>query len=235
MADVRLAIIGDMHLSDDASFSLLDRVLARIEDDGHDRLVLMGDMTNNGEPELVERIADRLDKHPAPVTVVPGNHDLGNIGEYDRLTRFFGDFVGPGPLARSFDLGDYRCIVLDTNNTIPDPDEWHGFVEAEGMRAFEIELANVGKDRPILLFGHAGLVGKEDELTLEVGNADEVLEKLRGYDLRVAFHGHAHRLRLHWWEGVPFLFIPHMQHTPGYMHCTMRDGEIDIRYQMVAV
>jgi len=235
MPRTRLALLGDMHLKDEASFALFDDVLEAIDAEEPDRLVIMGDMTNDGAPELVEGIAARIDRLSFPTTIVPGNHDLGNVGDYGRLTRFFGDVGSPGPLARSFDIGSCRGIVLDTNNTIPDPDQWHGVVEPDNLRAFELELAEAGRGRPLLLFAHAGLVGKESELTLEVSNAADVLERLRGYDLRTAFHGHAHILRLHRWEGIPFLFVPHLQQVPGYLICSMRDDECDVRYQMVAV
>ena len=235
MSEIRLAMIGDMHLKSEESFALFEVVLERVEEDNPDRLILLGDMTNDGEPEFVERIATTLSRFPVPYTIVPGNHDLGNVGEYDRLTRFFGGFEGDGPLTGSFDLGEYQGIVLDTNNTIPDKDQWHGYVEEPGMRALEAELSRAGTDRPILLFGHAGLAGKPEELTLDVGNADDVLDRLDGCNLRAAFHGHAHILRIHRRGDVPFIFVPHMQHTPGFLSCVIENDVFHMSYHLVAI
>ena len=89
MSDKVLAVIGDVH----ASWTRLERVLARIAEHGADAILLVGDLGEptprfNGRDDFgrrvrylasVERILAMAGALGRPVAWVPGNHDLPDV------------------------------------------------------------------------------------------------------------------------------------------------------------
>lgn len=86
----RFAIISDPHVAlphtiwdtphrfhlVEVSIPALEQILADLETQALDFLLLPGDLTQHGERENHEWLADRLQQLPFPSYVVPGNHDV---------------------------------------------------------------------------------------------------------------------------------------------------------------
>lgn len=198
----RFALITDAHLTVPESAGPLRAAIEILNAELPDFVVFAGDMMDMGTDEQYALFLDCLRALIVPYYVLPGNHDLGNAGQAARYREAF------GPLNSRWEMEGCHCLALDTTNTDPDPNNWHGRVETPALAWLREALAAVPPGAPLLLFTHHGLVGRAEDLSRDVENADAVLGLLRGRRLLAGFCGHAHRLLLNRWEGVPFLATP---------------------------
>jgi len=190
----RFALIADTHILERGSAAILIRALDRLKSMkmALSFVILSGDMVESGQPEQYRLLMQALSGLTMPYHAVVGNHDLGNMGNPSSRRRF-SRFLGP--VSRSFQVRGVACIILDTNNSEGNPENWHGRVEPPAMRWLKKALAGLDARKPMLLFTHHGLFGSREDLECDVENADEVLQLLDGRKLLGAFAGHAHRLR----------------------------------------
>ncbi|MBX2797012.1 MAG: metallophosphoesterase [Myxococcales bacterium] len=72
-------------------------------------LLLLGDLSEDGSPQELQRVAELLQGSPVPVAVTPGNHDV-----YSRAQPVFTEIFGPGSYA--FDVCDTRLVMLDSGS-----------------------------------------------------------------------------------------------------------------------
>jgi len=187
----RFAQIADAHILEPASAGILIHAMDRLESMRRalSFVVFLGDMVESGKPEQYNLLLRALSRLRLPYHTVVGNHDIGNVGDRRRYSRFL------GPANRSFQFRGLACIILDTNNSDGNPENWHGRVEPPAMRWLKKALGGLDVRKPVLLFTHHGLFGSREELECDVENADEVLRLLDGRKILGAFAGHAHRLR----------------------------------------
>lgn len=75
MTTTRLAIIGDVHLDFDA------RDRAYFDASDYDLLLFCGDLSDTFHPRRSLQIAKRLAQLSKPALLIPGNHDIANLGQ----------------------------------------------------------------------------------------------------------------------------------------------------------
>lgn len=232
----RFALIADSHLTEPESATLLNAAIEAIHREPPDFVVFAGDMVDLGTEVQDALLLEALCRLQVPYHILPGNHDLGNVGQATHYCRTF------GPLNSAWTIAGYHCLALDTTNTDPNPDNWHGFVEAPAFLWLQNTLANIPADTPLLLFSHHGLVGRSQDLTCDVGNAAEVLALFEGRRLVAGFAGHAHRLALHWWGEAPFLTAPALSMVrenhgcpPGFLWVDVLPGRVRVRVEVAGL
>ncbi len=238
----RFAQIADTHILDPASAEILVRALDGIRSMGKDPsfVVLSGDMVESGQPEQYRLLMHALSRLTVPYHAVVGNHDLGNMGNPSSRRRF-SRFLGP--VNRCFQVRGVACIILDTNNSQGNPENWHGKVEPPAMRWLKRALAGLDARKPILLFTHHGLFGSREELECDVENADEVLGLLRGRKLFGVFAGHAHRLRALRCRETQFFICPALStrrknkggEPPGMLLVDVHRNGVQASFQIIPV
>lgn len=114
---MRLAHLTDLHL--DGSKEPNERAraaLGRAEQAGIQHLFLTGDLTADGQLKDFEELSALLHRwNPSAVTIVPGNHDLGDHGWTEVLARTglgrFAETSVPGAIA---DRGALLSVALNT-------------------------------------------------------------------------------------------------------------------------
>jgi len=229
----RFAQITDTHLVDDASAAILRAGIRSLNEDPVDFVLFSGDMMDLGSEEQYEVFLSCLHALEMPYNVLPGNHDLANAGEARRYREAF------GPLNSTWQIAGVHCLALDTTNTDPNPDNWHGLVEAPAMGWLRETLSGIHADAPHLLFTHHGLAGRPEDLSRDVANADEVLDLFRGRRLLAGFCGHAHRLMLNRWEGTPFYAAPPLSTSrevvgvpPGFLRVDLLPYAVRVRFEI---
>lgn len=81
-----------------------------------DRVVVLGDLTHDGDPASCQRIAGLLDRLVPPVSIIPGNHD-----DRDALRAAFPDAPvdESGFLQQVIDVPEARLVLLDTLHAAP--------------------------------------------------------------------------------------------------------------------
>src|SRR5262249_15132237 len=73
-----LAQISDTHVRADdggAAAAQLKRALAQAKDYGAQAILLTGDLVNDEKPEEYAVLAEAIEHPPAPLYLMPGNHD----------------------------------------------------------------------------------------------------------------------------------------------------------------
>lgn len=176
-----------------------------------------------------------------PVHYVIGNHDVFGVLAKSGVSpsdpnygkKVFEDRYGPTHY--SFDHKGWHFIVLDSIGIHPDR-TWTGQVGEEQVAWLKADLEKTGKNTPVVVISHVPLVtgsisyvtrqewsSKTNNVgslldTLMVTDADQVIELLLGYNVRLVLQGHTHvneeiifrGLRFvtsgavsgNWWKGI---------------------------------
>lgn len=153
-----------------------------------ERLIVMGDLTNDGDPEAYEALLDALESVPWAVTLMMGNHDDRGVFR----TAFPSHPTdSKGFIQSFFDIEDMRLITLDSL------DEASDILHAG--RLCEERLgwlrAALETDRRCLVFVHhppfdTGFKGM-DGISLQ--DRDAFFQTLADGNVAYIFAGHVHR------------------------------------------
>lgn len=192
---------NDFHYHDDACAPWFTAVFAAMRESAPNAafVLLGGDLADEGQPAQLADFQRLLPQLGLPTYAVPGNHDCtpattpdGPVDWTPYRTLF------PGQTNSAFTHAGWQFIGLDT----ADGDHWHDTTIAPGTIDYlEHTLATVEKSTPLVLFTHFPL---GDHIVLppqQPGaptysfrpiNADELLAKLEGYNLRAILCGHFH-------------------------------------------
>lgn len=164
-----------------------------------DGVLVSGDLVHDGAPESYARVREVLEPLPAPVHVIPGNHD-----DPAALAEAF-----PGPEEAM--VGELRLLLVDTHR--PGTDAGRLDVEALAARL---------DDRPTLIAMHhpplrSGIKAIDD---LGLSDADrDRLEALltRSPQVQRVLCGHVHRVTFETLGGVGIFTAPAtwLQVEPG--------------------
>lgn len=92
---LRFAVIADTHLGEsEKNLERFQRALKIVEEKKLNFLVVIGDLTEAGEPEQYQMARQELDKLKTPYYFIPGNHDTGRESSgngRENYRHFFGD------------------------------------------------------------------------------------------------------------------------------------------------
>jgi 3',5'-cyclic AMP phosphodiesterase CpdA len=189
--------------------SVLSALLADLECEAPDQIVVTGDLTNvAGEEEFpaarawLERIGP-----PASVSIVPGNHDAYVRVPFDRGVGLWSDYLAsdsggacnPGS-TESFPTLRLRgpVAIVGVNSAVPTPlFQAGGRVGEAQMQRLEAMLNGLRRDGlfRLLLIHHppeAGVVSRRRELR----DGPALRDVLARVGAELVLHGHMHRTRL---------------------------------------
>lgn len=212
---MRVVQISDTHVSARGGVPRdnLGRVIDHVNDRlGPDLVVVSGDLVALDPDEAADRTAahEVLGSLRAPVRVIPGNHDVGDVGERPWMglgvtasrVAAFRDVWGADRWAHAVD--GWTVVGINSQvlgSGLPDEDEqwrWLADVAAEGSG-------------PVLLFSHVPPLELEPGLpagtTLGAASRERVLGTL-GDRLRAIGAGHLHTYRQERRHGVEVVWGP---------------------------
>lgn len=217
----RFAVISDLHVAlpetmwdhpgrfhlVEVAIPALEQILDRLEQLSLDFVLLPGDLTQHGEPENHEWLADRLARLPFPVYVIPGNHDFPPRSNYPRITTL-PEFVR---LYEKFGYDDpsrpYYCheiqpgivlIGLNSNQVAPDGRDIVGVIDEEQLAWLDRTLAQLGDRFTIVMVHHNILEHLPGQATSRLGrryilqNAAALRSRLVAAGVKLVFTGHLH-------------------------------------------
>lgn len=237
-----LAQISDTHVRADdggAAASQVRRALRQARKYRVDAILLTGDLVNDEGAEEYAALADALADAPAPLFLMPGNHD--------ERARLAGAFPGhaylpqSGPLSFVIDDFPVRIVVLDAVA----PGKTHGEFTDAGAEWLEAALS-AAPDKPTvlalhfppflthdLLFDRIGLQGGERFAAL-IARHRQVVRIVCGHHHRVVIGQIAHAPVIvgpstSWVYGLAMHegdeIAPRTNEQPGWMlHAWTRDG-----------
>jgi 3',5'-cyclic AMP phosphodiesterase CpdA len=195
---IRVLQVTDSHLSKEAPYAEQNwlAVVDHVRANRPDLVVHTGDVTLDGASSLadLEYARDLLDRLPVPWLTVPGNHDIGDVGDTrDPVTvarcERYRDLLGETSWRRA--LGDWQLVGVDVQTLLAD------LPGTDSM--WEWLAATLTGSSPTALFLHRPLG------PLDTGDADEpsryVLEPARERltqllatgDVRLIASGHIHQ------------------------------------------
>lgn len=205
-----LAQLSDPHIggewADGDPAAGLEAAVARIRSlpQQPDAVLVSGDLADAATDAEYERVAELLAPLPAPLYVLPGNHD-----DRRALHRHFGVPGADGePVQYSVDLGPLRLVVLDTTR----PGEDGGALDSDRLGWLDAELAAAPHLPTILAMHHPPvLIGLPawDELGLPDMDRRALGEVVaRHQQVRRLVAGHVHRTTVSELAGRTVLTLP---------------------------
>jgi alkaline phosphatase D len=252
MASNRYSVlqVSDLHVDPGlpSDLSVLHRAQKQIEALQPDLVVVTGDVSQDGykHPEMFERIREAMARWPAPVRVIPGNHDVGDrfmsgdpkTGHLDRWTAVFG-------IDRfSEQNGRWRVLGLDSEIIgvgLPEEERQHEWFVAELDAA-----GRAGQWVGVFMHGPPYLRDPAEHFTdhssywaIRPHARPRLLEQLERPHVRLLANGHMHWHYATQHKGLPWYWAPSAKaavddarfpgdgEIVGLMHYQFGEGQVD--------
>jgi Icc protein len=212
LSDTHLFGDDSLHYGRVDTFAALARTLEQISDIGTlDLLVVSGDLSDDGSPHAYERLRSALEPWAAArnagVVYSMGNHD-----DRSAFRRVLGDGHGnyvdaslSGTVDAVSTVGPWRVVTLDTSV----PGAGYGELDDRQLRWLADLLSNPAQAGTILIMHHPPVPASTALLqSLELYNPEDLLDIVRGSDVRVILSGHYHHAVVDSFAGVPVIVSP---------------------------
>jgi len=209
-----LAQISDTHVrADDGGLAArqLRKAMARAREYAADVILLTGDLVNDERPEEYARLAEAVSDPPAPLFLMPGNHD-------DRA-RIRAAFPGHAYLPRSgnlsFTLDQFPVRIVAVDQIVPGAT--HGLLTEVQAEWLDRTLA-AAPDKPTIVALHHPPFPTHDLLFDNIGLSDrELFASVIAKHRQVAriICGHHHRVAVGQVAHAPVIVAPSSSWTYG--------------------
>lgn len=183
--------VSDLHFGPKHNPHLSELVLGDIRELEPDLVILSGDFTLRGRMSEYEQAHAYIERIPAPVLSIPGNHDqpLHPSALFERLGRpmkRYQRFIH-GQTDTTFARGDLFVVGLNDNRPILPGGFWSG----RQRRWIANELAGSPRDAYKIIVTHHHLIWVKPR-PLGVWNAAEKLAWLARQGVELVLNGHTH-------------------------------------------
>lgn len=187
------------------SISAFESVLAHLANLDIDFLLLPGDLTQHGEAENHQWLADRLAQLPYPVYVIAGNHDVPKIETFDQFTPHYTKFGFPqgitAPRKLYYEqeiLPHVRLIGLNSNQ-FDEAEQQIGWIDQAQLDWLQIVLERSEDYALNLVTIHHNVLEHMHEQSTNalgkrymLGNNHQLCEILHRANIKLVFTGHLH-------------------------------------------
>jgi hypothetical protein len=141
----------------------------------------LGDLAHKGRPESIAAIARLAEEAELRFLATPGNHD----NDLEESTAIFSRVL-PGQLNYRWEHRGWQFVVIDST----DGKKWGKTqVSAATLAWLDAELPKVDPLQPLVLATHFPLASSAPLCPL---NAEDVLARFTGHNLRLVLGGHHH-------------------------------------------
>lgn len=176
------AAANDFHHHEPACdpwFAALFRQIAAHED--VEFCLGLGDLAHKGRPESIATVARLAEEAELRFLATPGNHD----NDLEESTAIF-NRVLPGQLNYRWEHRGWQFVVIDST----DGKKWGKTnVQPATLAWLDAELPKVDRLQPLVLATHFPLASSAPLCPL---NAEDVLARFTGHNLRLVLGGHHH-------------------------------------------
>ncbi len=265
MDTVRVLFFSDVHAGFDESVRVPLGMAARVmREVAADVVICGGDVIHGGHRSTVAECGPRFAQYQAfieelgrSVEHVIGNHDLAGAapkggGEPAADARAMARReLGITEDYRTFDVGGYRFVVLDSVELNGGDAVYRGWVGAEQMAWLRGVVAESPRDQAFVLATHIPFrttfsqrkdgPGAGLPENLVVGNANEVLAIFAGRNLPLILQGHLHSNEVIDWAGRKFVMGgavcggwwkgPNLETGFGFGVVTLGGGRVEWEYR----
>jgi hypothetical protein len=224
----RFLVANDLHCQSAECGAWLERVVQQMRGETAEFCLLCGDVSDRGDAEHLAMVRDVFGELRVPVQVAIGNHDYVSADRREPFERLF-----PRQLNYFFEHRGWQMLGLDTT----DGQRWDNTrIQPATLRWLDDHLPRLDQRKPTVVFTHFPLGAG---VSYRPANADAVLERLRGFNLKAVFGGHWHGYTIRW-LGQAFALtnkccaLRRQNHdgTPGkgYLICEAKAGLVSCRY-----
>lgn len=216
-----LAQISDTHVrADDDGMALrrLMRAMEQARDYRANVILLTGDLVNDERPDEYALLAKAIAEPPAPVYVLPGNHD--DRAQIRSALPAHSYLPPAGPL--SFVVEDFPLRIVCVDQIVPG--ETHGILTEEQADWLDRTLAQ-RPEKPTIVALHHPPFPTHDELFDKIGlwNADLFASVIRRHpQVTRVLCGHHHRVAVGQVAHAPVIVAPSTSWVYGL---ALHDGQ----------
>jgi 3',5'-cyclic AMP phosphodiesterase CpdA len=185
-------VANDLHYHNEQDDPWLARLFDRMNGQAEqpEFLLLLGDLAENGSEQQLTNVKSALDWLAMPVYPVIGNHD------YVEATDRTGWNATFGQTNYRFEHRGWQFLGLDSTVGTPYEDILMPESTLEWVSA---ELAGLSREQPLVFFTHFPIGAG---IRWRPRNAEELLERFVGWNLRAGFSGHFHGAVEQEWNGA---------------------------------
>jgi 3',5'-cyclic AMP phosphodiesterase CpdA len=246
----RIAFLSDTHVNlrtNEAGLDYnrrFDQAIAQVNAAKVDLVLIAGDLTDGGTREQMELFKRKAKQFKAPVLFVPGNHDVGMVGDGASQTtitpervKLYGKVLGPNWFAR--EQAGFRVVGINSCLL------GSGFKEeADQWKFLEKELARPHPKPTLMLEHYPVFVKSPDEPGRSNHNVQpELRQKLLALvehaGVRAVLSGHLHYPITNRLDRILFLGnattafgLPRGKQPEGWMLLSVpRQGEIQFEFR----
>jgi len=179
---IRFVSVNDLHHEEEACDPFMEKVFRQIAATENASLCFaLGDLANTGKLSSLEAIKRLSPLVGMPFYASPGNHDLD-----ESPVEGFYESVFPGQRNHVVRENGWQFVLIDTT----EGDKWNNITIHKSTLAWLDEtLPTLDPHAPLVLLTHFPLASEVPMCPL---NAEAVLAKFIGHNLRGIFGGHFH-------------------------------------------
>jgi len=176
-------VVNDLHSLNDKCKPWFEKVAKQMG--GHaeapELLLIGGDLAEDGTATQLGAVKEIFAGLKLPTYVVPGNHDFAKGDDRKAYDDLF-----PDRLNYAFDHKGCQFVGLDTTEGTK---YQNTTIAATTLKWLDAKLPKLDKKKPLVVLTHFPL---GEGVRMRPKNADEVLKRFTGYNLRATYGGHYH-------------------------------------------
>lgn len=190
----RIVHISDVHFGPHHLPAVAEGVLALIRDERPDLVALSGDLTQRAKPHQFRAARGFAESIPAPVVVVPGNHDVPLYRVWERVFSPFGAYRKHFSRQLEPVFHDDKMLVVGVNTAF----NWtltEGRVTRRQLRVLSERLGPPPPERARIVVLHHPLIRMSSQHKA-IANARRALELFGRLGVELVLAGHVHQTHL---------------------------------------
>jgi len=220
-------IVNDIHSHDPDCSAWFAKVVASMKSQKGKPVFcfIAGDVTEDGEAEQFKVAGDAFKELGLPIFAVMGNHDYT---KFKGMKRDAYEQAFPKSINYMFEEGGWQFLALDST----DINKSACAIGKATLDYVDAALAKLDKSKPLVLITHFPL---GPEVTNRSTNADDLLDRFKGYNLAAVFGGHHHGYTSRTVREIPIKTnrcCARLQNNhdgtkeKGYFVCSVKDGKV---------
>ncbi len=181
--DFSFIAVNDLHLRDEQCVPWFENVVKQMKSSAPkaEFCLLGGDQADNGRPEQLAHVREIFSRLGMPLYAVVGNHDYlvdNTRGPYESIF--------PAQINYSFEHAGWQVLALDTTQGT---DSLNTVISPVTLRWMDGHLPKLDPSKPLIVLTHFPM-GRD--VFTRPRNADDLLNRLLGFNLQAIFSGHYH-------------------------------------------
>jgi len=180
-AGFKFVVINDIHCRDERCHPWFRTLVASMRRHDPAFCLINGDLCENGRTDQLSAVKEIFGTLGVPLHATVGNHDYATDTSHEPFDTIF-----PGSVNYRFEHGGWQFIGLDSSEGRK---VVFTAIQSATLAWLDATLPSLDRTKPTVICTHFPL---GDAVLCRPLNADEILRRFDGFDLRATFSGHWH-------------------------------------------